>query len=201
MAHAIAGGDDVEQVHQLWPDNLPYERVAIGGDVAHRDLHVFGIRVFLGSGGFILTQQDGIVVALRTRSERLQRHGALKDERLGGAVPTNLDAKLGAQVGHGGGGSADDKEGKGEEGRGIFDLGFLICDLQPPPLPPSPLPLLQFPRQLPNRQIPAIRLHLIRHRPLQDDLGPGVVGDFHQAGGKGELVAESDKGFGIRDLR
>ena len=61
--------------------------------------------------------------------------------------------------------------------------------------------LLHSRRQLAERQEAAGgRFHFIRHRPLQDDLGPRVVGDFHQAGGQGELVAKRDERFGIRRL-
>ena len=50
-------------------------------------------------------------------------------------------------------------------------------------------------RQLAEREEAAgRRFDFIRHRALQDDLRPGVVGDFHQAGGQGELVAERDEG-------
>ena len=60
--------------------------------------------------------------------------------------------------------------------------------------------LLQPRRQLAERQEAAVlRFHLIRHRPLQNDLGPRVVGDFHQAGSEGELVAEGNEGLGIGD--
>ena len=34
----------------------------------------------------------------------------------------------------------------------------------------------------------------------EDDLGPRVVGDFHQPGGEGVLVAEGDEGFLIYDF-
>ena len=55
-------------------------------------------------------------------------------------------------------------------------------------------------RQLAERQEAAGgRFHFIRHGPLQDDLGPRVIDDFHQAGGQGELVAEGDEGLGIRN--
>ena len=60
--------------------------------------------------------------------------------------------------------------------------------------------LFQLSRQFPNRQIPPIRLDFIRHRPLQNDLSPGVIGDFHQAGGQRKLVAERDERFQLRSL-
>ena len=54
---------------------------------------------------------------------------------------------------------------------------------------------------LPTDKIPAGgRFHFIRHRPLEDDLGPRVVGDFHQAGGQGELVAKGNQGIGDLEI-
>ena len=69
------------------------------------------------------------------------------------------------------------------------EFRFLTAALD---LPPSLFSSLAV--SLPTDRIPAGgRFHFIRHRPLQDDLGPGVVGDFHQAGSQGELVAERDE--------
>ena len=127
---------------------------------------------------------------------------ALEDVRLRDAGAVDFDAELRAQVGHGGGGSADDKEGREErgEGRGIQNLAFGIWDLMIcSPLSPLPSPLslfLQLPRQFPHRQISTVRLDRICYRPLQNDSCARVVGDFHQTGGESELVAERNGGFG-----
>ena len=54
---------------------------------------------------------------------------------------------------------------------------------------------------LPSERIAAgDRFHLIRHRALKNNLGPGVVGDFHQAGGQRKSVAKGYKRFLISDF-
>ena len=91
-----------------------------------------------------------------------------------------------------GGGSSDNEQGMEEGGRGIRDL--LIWDLGFGILPPSLFrlpPCLHSRRQLAQREEAAGGgLDFIGAWALEDDLGPALVGDFHQAGGQGILAAQ-----------
>ena len=78
-----------------------------------------------------------------------------------------------------------------DEGSGVF--GFRISDF---------VILLHSCRQLAQREEAAAGgLDFVGAWPLEDDLGPAVVGDFHQAGGEVILAAQGDGRGGRGGLR
>ncbi len=130
-----------------------------------------------------------------------QFHLAAENVGLGRAGPIDLDAELGAQVGHGRRGSADDKGGrrKGEGGLRISDFGLVRqfnCRTSVGffRLPPSAFPLCFHPgRQLAQREEAAGgRVNFIGARALENDFCPAVIADFHESRDQLVLAAQGD---------
>ena len=55
--------------------------------------------------------------------------------------------------------------------------------------------LLSFEVKLPSDGTPPLSIRFVPNRAVQNDLGPRVVRDLQRSQGKGEAVAEADKGF------